>query len=136
MTMKFLLKTQVFSIIIAIFWIVYLNVVAIFDRPSPILQYLNWFVYGFALLFAFIYLLLTKYIIGHKWLAIPLVILPYLMIYQPFLERILLSLVNKSYSMTINFLSLSTGATHLMAILIGLVFGVIISNRNNREKQH
>lgn len=132
--MKFLLKTQILAIIIAIFWIVYLNVVAIFDRPSPILQYLNWFVYGFAILFAIIYLLLTKYITGHKWLAIPLVILPYLMIYKPILEQILLSLVNKSYGITINFLSLSTGSTHLMAILIGLMFGVIISNRYNREQ--
>lgn len=132
--MKFLLKTQILAIIIAIFWIVYLNVVAIFDRPSPILQYLNWFVYGFAILFAIIYLLLTKYITGHKWLAIPLVILPYLMIYKPILEQILLSLVNKSYGITINFLSLSTGSTHLMAILIGLIFGVIISNRYNREQ--
>ncbi|PFP25856.1 hypothetical protein COJ96_19055 [Bacillus sp. AFS073361] len=132
--MKFLLKTQILAIIIAIFWILYLNVVAIFDRPSPILQYLNWFVYGFAILFAIIYLLLTKYITGHKWLAIPLVILPYLMIYKLILEQILLSLVNKSYGITINFLSLSTGSTHLMAILIGLMFGVIISNRYNREQ--
>lgn len=134
--MNLLLKTQVFSIIIAFFWIVYLNVLAIFDQPGPILQYLNWFVYGFAILFAIIYILLTKYIIGHKWRAIPLVVLPYLMIYQPILERIQLRLVNKSYGMTINFLSLSTSATHLMAILIGLIFGVIISNRYNREQQH
>ncbi|MFB5197517.1 hypothetical protein ACE198_21860 [Neobacillus sp. KR4-4] len=132
--MKFLLKTQILAISIAIFWIVYLNVVAIFDRPSPILLYLNWFVYGFAILFAIIYLLLTKYITGHKWLAIPLVILPYLMIYKPILEQILLSLVNKSYGITINFLSLSTGSTHLMAIFIGLIFGVIISNRYSREQ--
>lgn len=135
MTMKLLLKTQVLSIIIAFFWIVYLNILAVFDQPGPILQYLNWFVYGFAGLLAIIYLLLTKYIIGHKWLAIPLVIVPYLVIYQPILERVLLSLVNKNYGMTINFLSLSTGATHLMAMLIGLVFGIIFSNRY-RSKEY
>ncbi|MFP5113040.1 hypothetical protein ACSU64_11750 [Bacillaceae bacterium C204] len=134
MTMKLLLKTQVFSIIIALFWIVYLNILAVFDQPGPILQYLNWFVYGFAGLLAIIYLLLTKYIIGHKWLAIPLVIVPYLVIYQPILERVLLSLVNKNYGMTINFLSLSTGATHLMAMLIGLVFGIIFSNRYSSKE--
>ena len=136
MTMKLLLKTQVLSIIIALFWIVYLNILAVFDQPGPILQYLNWFVYGFAGLLVIIYLLLTKYIIGHKWLAIPLVIVPFLVIYQPILERVLLSLVNKNYGMTINFLSLSTGATHLMAMLLALVFGIILSNQNNRKEQH
>ncbi|MEH7084565.1 hypothetical protein V7139_17760 [Neobacillus drentensis] len=134
--MKLFLKTQVLSIIIAFFWIVYLNVLAILDQPGPILQYLNWFVYGFAILFAIIYLLLTRYMVGHKWLAIPLVILPYLMIYQPILERILLSIVSKSYGMTINFLSLSTGATHLMAILLGLVFGIINTNRYIRKEHN
>jgi len=54
MTMKLLLKTQVLSIIIALFWIVYLNILAVFDQPGPILQYLNWFVYGFAGLLAVI----------------------------------------------------------------------------------
>jgi hypothetical protein len=132
MTMKLLLKTQVLSIIFAFCWIVYLNLVAVFDQPGPVLQYLNWFVYGFSLLFTILYVLLTKYIIGHKWLAVPLVIVPYLMIYQPILERILLGLVNNRYGKTIHFLSLSTGATHLMAMLIGLVFGIIFSNRNSR----
>ena len=58
--MKLLLKTQILSIIIAIFWIVYLNVLALFDQPGPILQYLNWFVYGFALLLTIIYVLIDK----------------------------------------------------------------------------
>ena len=132
--MKLLLKTQILSIIIAIFWIVYLNVLALFDQPGPILQYLNWFVYGFALLLTIIYFLLTKYIIGHRWLAIPLVIVPFLMIYQPIFERVLLSLVAKNYGMTFNFLSLSTGATHLMAMLIGLVFGIIYTNRYSKQQ--
>ncbi|MEH7076855.1 hypothetical protein [Neobacillus drentensis] len=132
--MRFLLKTQVLSIIIAILWIVYLNILALLDQPGPILQYLNWFVYGFALVLMVIYLLLTKYIIGHRWLAIPLVIVSYLMIYKPILENILLNLVNKSYGMSINFLSLSTGATHLMAMLIGLVFGIIYSNRFSKKQ--
>ena len=132
--MKLLLKTQILSIIITTFWIVYLNVLALFDQPGPILQYLNWFVYGFALLLTIIYVLLTKYIIGHMWTAIPLVIVPFLLIYQPFFERVLLSLVHKKYGMTIHFLSLSTGATHLMAMLIGTVFGIIYSNRYSKKQ--
>ncbi|MEH7305986.1 hypothetical protein [Neobacillus drentensis] len=133
--MKFLLKTQVLSIIFAFLWIVYLNILAVLDQPGPILQYLNWFVYGFALLLVIIYTLLTKYIVGHMWRAVPMVIVPYLVIYQPIFEKILLSLVNKSYGMSIHFLSLSTAATHLMAMLIGLVFGVIFSNRSIRNLQ-
>ena len=131
-SMKLLIKTQVLSIIFAIFWVIYINILAFFDQPGRILLYLNWFVYGFAVLFAIIYILLTKYVIGHKWLAVPLVIIPYLIIYKPILEEILLRFVSKSYGMIINFLALSTGTIQLIAILFSLVFGIMFSNRPNR----
>jgi hypothetical protein len=132
--MKILIKTQVLSIVFAIFWVLYLNILAFFDQPGRALQHLNWFVFGFAFLFAIIYLVLIKYVIGYYWLAVPLVILPYLLIYQPFLERILLSLVSKSYGMMLKFLSQSTGTTYLIAILFGLVFGIMFSKRQSRFK--
>lgn len=130
--MKILFKTQVLSITFAIIWVVCLNILAFLDQPERALQYINWFVYGFAVLFAIISFLLTKYVIGHNWLAVPLVLVPYLIIYTPFFKGIMLSLVSKSYGMIINFLSISTGTIYLMAILISLVFGIIFSNRRNK----
>lgn len=133
--MKFLIKTQVLSFSFAIFWVLYLNILAFFNQPGRALQYINWFVYGFAALFAIIYFVLTKYVIGRNLWAVPLVIIPYLMIYQPILQQIMLSLVNKGNQMILNFLSLSTGTIHLIAILFSLVFGIVFSNRQNNTKR-
>ena len=125
--MKFFVKTQVFAIIMALFWIIYLSVLAFLDQPGRALQYINSFVNGFAILFAVIYFLLTKYFIGRNWLAVPLVLIPYFLLYKPVFEQVLLSLANESYSMTLNFLSLSTGSTHLLAIIFGLGLGIMFS---------
>jgi hypothetical protein len=130
--MKILIKTQVLSIIFAIIWVVYLNILAFLDQPERALQYINWFVYGFAVLFAFISFLLTKYVIGHNWLAVPLVLIPYLIIYSPFFKGIMLSIVNESYGMIINFLSISTGTLFLIALIFSMVIGIIFSNRQKK----
>jgi len=125
--MKFLLKTQVFAIVMALFWIIYLIVLAFLDQPGRALQHINSFVYGFAILLAVIYFLLSKYLIGRNWLALPLVLIPYFLLYKPVLQRIIVSIANESYSKILNFLALSTGATHLLAIICGLGFGIMFS---------
>jgi hypothetical protein len=130
--MKIMIKTQVLSIIFAIIWVIFLNILAFLDQPERVLQYINWFVFGFAGLFAIISFLLTKKVIGHNWRAVPLVIFPYLLIYSPFLKGIILSLVNKSYGMIFNFLAASTATLYFITLLISLVFGVIFSNRQNK----
>lgn len=129
--MRLLIKTQVISIIFAIFWVLYLNILTFFNQPGRAMEHINWFVYGFAILFAIVYFGLTKYVIGRNWLAVPLVIIPYLMVYQPILQRFLFSMVSKEYGMILKFLALSTGTIHLLAILISLVFGIVFSNRRN-----
>src|SRR4051794_39511799 len=123
--MKFLIKTQIFAILMALFWISYLNVLAFFDQPERALQYINWFVYGFAILLAIIYFLLTKYLIGRNWLAVPLIVIPYFLIYKPIFQKMLLHVVGNSYGMMIKFLALSTGTTHLLAIILGLGLGIL-----------
>jgi hypothetical protein len=131
--MRFLIKTQVLAIIFALFWLININVLAFFDQPGRALQYINWFVYGFSLLLAIIYFLMTKYFIGHKWLAVPLVLVPYFFVYNPIFQRIFLSLINKGYAGLINFLSQSTGTMHLITLCFGLIFGIIFSNRQQKD---
>lgn len=124
---RFLIKTQVVAILFALFWIIYLSVLAFLDQPGRALQYINSFVNGFAILLAVIYFLLTKYFIGRNWLAVPLVLISYFLLYKPVFEQVLLSLANESYSMTLNFLSISTGGTHLLALIFGLGLGIMFS---------
>lgn len=130
--MKLLIKTQLLSIIFAIFWVIFLNILAFFNQPGRAMEHINMFVYGFAILFAVVYFVLTKYVIGRIWLAVPLVIIPYLMIYQPLLQRFMISMVSNGYGLSIKFLALSTGTLHLFAILISLVFGIVFSNPRNK----
>ena len=131
-SMKLLIKTQVLSIIFAIFWVLYLNLLAFFNQPGRAMEHINLFVFGFVVLFAIVYFVLTKFVIGRNWLAVPLVIIPYLMIYQPILQRMMISMVSKGYGMIIKFLALSTGTIHLLAILISMVVGIVLSNKRNK----
>ncbi|EKN70788.1 hypothetical protein BABA_02954 [Neobacillus bataviensis LMG 21833] len=125
--MKFLLKTQVVSLLMALFWIMYLALVAFLDQPGRALQYINLFVYGFAILFAVIYFLLTKYLLGRNWLAVPLVLVPYFLLYKPVFQRALVSIANESYGAIIKFLALSTGVTFLLATISGLCLAILFT---------
>jgi hypothetical protein len=125
--MRFLIKTQVLALLMAAFWIIYLNVLAFFDQPGRALQYINWFVYGFAILLAIIYFLLTKYLIGRNWIAVLLVVIPYFLLYKPIFQKMLLHVAGDSYGMMVKFLALSTGTTHLLAIILGMGLGILFT---------
>jgi hypothetical protein len=125
--MRFFIKTQVLAILFAFFGVIYLNVLAFFDQPGRALQYINWFVYGLAILFAVIYIFMTQYFIGRNWLAVPLVLIPYFLLYQPIFHRIQSSLVNEGYGRLVNFLSISTGSIYLITIIFGLFLGILFS---------
>ncbi|ETI69319.1 hypothetical protein [Neobacillus vireti] len=130
--MRFFVKLQGFAILFALFWVVYINILAFFDQPGRAMQYINWFVYGFGFLFAIIYFLLTKYFIGRNWRAVPLILIPYFLVYQPIFHQLLFSLVHDGYGMMIRFLSLSTGTIHFLMVLFGVIFGIIFSGRHQK----
>ena len=127
--MKFLLRTQVVSILLALFWIICLAVLAFLDQPGRALQYINSFVYGFAFLFAVIGFLFTKYFLGRKWLAVPVVLIPYFLLYKPVFQKILVSIANESYGAIIKFLALSIEATYLLAVIFGLCLAILFSRQ-------
>ena len=126
---KFLIRSQILAIIFSVFWIIYLNILAFFDQPDRAMQYINWFVYGFAALFGIIGMFLTKYLVPAGRSVFPLVILPELLIYQPILLWIFSSIISSGYASIIRFLSISTGITYLIAISLGLILGLIIKKR-------
>ncbi|CAH2717315.1 hypothetical protein BACCIP111895_04507 [Neobacillus rhizosphaerae] len=130
--MRFLIETQILAILFAFFWVLYLNIIAFFDQPGRALQYINWFVFGFAILLTIIYFLMTKYFIGRNWMAVLLILLPYFLIYQPFFERLQSSLVNDNYRMMINFLSRSTGTLHVITMLFGIMMGIMFSKPQSK----
>ncbi|WML39423.1 hypothetical protein RCG19_19925 [Neobacillus sp. OS1-2] len=125
--MKYLVKSQVVSILMAFFWMICLAVLAFLDQPSRALQYINVFVYGFAILFAVIGFLLTKYFLGRNWFAVPLVLIPYFLLYQPVFQRSLVSIANDRYGGMIKFLAQSIGATYLLAAIFGLGLAILFT---------
>lgn len=125
--MKFLVKTQIFAVLLVIFWVIYLNVLAFFDQPGRALQYINWFVYGLAIVLAIFYFLMTKVFIGRNWMAVPLIVIPYFLLYKPLAQQMLLSVTNARYGMTLKFFALSTGTTYLLAIIFGLGLGILFT---------
>ncbi|WP_413300213.1 hypothetical protein AA0X95_17935 [Bacillus sp. 1P10SD] len=125
--MRLIVKTQVLAILVSILWFLYVNIVAFFDQPERALQYINYIVYGLAFLVGLIYFLLAKYFIGRDWLGLLLVVIPFLLIYQPVVLKISLSFMKDGNGAVVNFISLSTGTVHLLALIAGLAIGVMFS---------
>lgn len=129
--MKFFIKTQFLAIIFSLLWVIYLNILGFFDQPGRALQYINWFVYGFAILFAILCFIMTKYVMDRNWLAVPLVLIPYFLLYNPIFQRIIASLYNEGYRSILSFFSRSTGTTYLIATTFGLILGIMFSKKKN-----
>ncbi|WML56243.1 hypothetical protein [Neobacillus sp. PS2-9] len=125
--MRLIVKTQVIAIIVSILWLLYVNIIAYFDQPERALQYINYFVYGLAFLVGMIYFLLAKYFIGGNWFALLMVVIPFLLIYQPAVLQISLSFMANGNGAVVKFISLSTGTVHLIALIVGLAIGVMFS---------
>lgn len=125
--MKYLLKTQIFAILLTLSWSIYLVVLAFLDQPDRALRYINSFVFGLAILLAVIYFVLTRYMLGRNWSALLLVLISYLLLYKPIFQGILLRITGDSYGSIIKFLSTSTGTVHLLAIIIGVGTGILFS---------
>lgn len=126
---KFIIKSQLLAVIFSLFWVLYLNILAFFDQPERAMQHINWFVYGFAALFGILGMFITKKFLSGGRLLFPLVILPELIIYQPFFLWIHSSFISEGYAAIIRFLSLSTGITYLIAISLGLILGIITKRK-------
>ncbi|PFO08286.1 hypothetical protein COJ85_03315 [Bacillus sp. AFS076308] len=125
--MKYLLKTQIFAILLTLSWIIYLVVLAFLDQPDRALRYINSFVFGLAILLAVIYFVLTRYLLRRNWSALLLILISYFLLYKPIFQEILLRITNESYGSIIKFLSISTGTVHLLATVIGMGFGILFS---------
>ena len=125
--LKYLLKTQIFAILLTLSWIIYLVVLAFLDQPDRALRYINSFVFGLAIFLAIIYFVLTRYLLGRNWSTLLLVLISYFLLYKPIFQEILLRITNESYGGIIKFLSISTGTVHLLATIIGMGFGILFS---------
>ncbi|MBT2658142.1 hypothetical protein J7E81_23360 [Bacillus sp. ISL-18] len=125
--MKYLLKTQLIAIIVALSWIIYLVVLAFLDQPDRALRYINNFVFGLAILLAILYFVLAKYLLRRNWSSLLLVLISYFLLYKPIFQGLLLKITSESYGSIIKFLSISTGTVHVLAVIIGMGFGILFT---------
>jgi len=125
--MKYLLKTQLIAIIVSLSCIIYLVVLAFLDQPDRALRYINMFVFGLAIFLAILYFVLAKYLLGRNWSSLLLVLISYFLLYKPIFQGLLLKITNESYGSIIKFLSISTGTVHVLAVIIGMGFGILFT---------
>ncbi|ULT59195.1 hypothetical protein L1999_11990 [Neobacillus drentensis] len=125
--MKYLLKTQLIAIVVSLSWIIYLVVLAFLDQPDRALRYINTFVFGLAILLAILYFVLARYLLGRNWSSLLLVLISYFLLYKPIVQGLLLKVTNESYGSIIKFLSISTGTVHVLAVIIGMGFGILFT---------
>ncbi|MEH7094336.1 hypothetical protein [Neobacillus vireti] len=125
--MKYLLKTQLIAIVVSFSWIIYLVVLAFLDQPDRALRYINTFVFGLAILLAILYFVLARYLLGRNWSSLLLVLISYFLLYKPIFLGFLLKLTNESNGSIIKFLSISTGIVHVLAVIIGMGFGILFT---------
>lgn len=128
--MKFLIKTQVVAILFALLWEIHLTILAFLDMPGRAIQYINWFVFAFAILIGILYVVISKFSLEKKWFSIPLVLIPDFILYQPLFLRILSSIVNEGFAGVIHFFSLSTGSINFIATILGLLLGITFSRHH------
>jgi len=131
--MNYLLKTQIVAILISFSWIIYLVILAFLDQPDRALRYINTFVFGLAILFACIYFVLTRYLLGRNWPALIIVLISYILLYKPIFQELLFKLTSESYGSIIKFLSISTGTVHLLSVLIGMGFATLFTRPEMRH---
>ena len=125
--MKYLLRTQLIAIVVSLSWIIYLVVLAFLDQPDRALRYINTFVFGLAIFLAILYFVLAKYLLGRNWSSLLLVLISYFLLYKPIFQGLLLKITNESYGSIIKFLSISTGTVHVLAVIIGMGFGILFT---------
>lgn len=132
--MKTFLKTQIISIFFGVCWILYLNVLAFLNHPTRAIMIIDWFVWGLALGLTVFYVFLIKRLIGRKWVALPLILLPYWFLYQPIFSKIqtFVGIGNQVHNEMIYFFSLITGTIMAVSPLLGLVIGMLLSKNKTQ----
>lgn len=130
--MKYLLKTQLIAIVVSLSWIIYLVVLGFLDQPDRALRYINSFVFGLAILLAILYFVLARYLLGRNWSSLLLVLISYFLLYKPIFQGLLLKITNESYGSIIKFLAISTGTVHVLAVIIGMGFGILFTRPDRK----
>lgn len=129
--MKTFLKSQLVSIFFGVSWILYLNLIAFLNHPSRAIMYIDWFVWGIPLFLTLIFIFIVKNYLGRKWVALPLVFFPYLLIYQPLFIRIqtALGFGSEGHREVIQFFSILTGTAMITSVLLALLIGILMAKK-------
>ena len=124
--MPYIVKTQVISIIVSVFWLLYLNIIAFFDTPGRAMEHINMYVYGFAAIFLLIDVLMFRRTIRGDWTSLPLILIPELVLYQPILFKLISALIPNGYDTTLRFLSASLGMIYILTTAIAIIIGIMV----------
>lgn len=132
--MEIFIRTQVVSIIFSLGWVVYINIITFLSNPTKrTIKYTDLLIWLLALILTIVYTLITRKYIGRKWLALPLVFLPYLLIYQflfPAIQRVI-GIGGLGYYLSFSYFSSETAHIMSSVVLISTLLGIILARKEN-----
>jgi hypothetical protein len=130
--MKMFIRTQIISFFFGVAWLLLLNILTILQNPKQFtIKYMNGFLWIFAFFLTISLIINIRKYIGRKWTALPLIFLPYVLIYQFFfpLMQKSIGIGNKAYYVTFDYLTLSTIPIMTASLLIGTFLGILLSKK-------
>jgi len=133
------LRSQAVAIIFSLGYVVYLNILVFLNDPSRgTLMYMDGFIWGLAIIWTIIYMVIVRKYIGRQWLALPLIFLPYLLVYHylfTFLEKVV-GIGGMGYDLIFDFIYNETTYVMVLSVLIATVLGIVFSKNRPSKKSH
>ncbi|KAA0549893.1 hypothetical protein FZW96_00655 [Bacillus sp. BGMRC 2118] len=129
--MLLIIRTQIVAVLLGIGWVFFVNILAYLNHPDRFIEYITPIKYGLVLLTGFLYFLFMKNYIGRRWLSLPLIFVPYVLIYHPLLPILqqYMKIGSKGHLVNVEYFITTTSLLFLLVILVSIVWSVLISRK-------
>lgn len=130
--MLFFIRTQIVAFLLGVGWIFYFNLLAFLHHPNRAIEYTTPLKFGLLVVIGLLYFLFMKNYIGRRWLALPLIFLPYLFIYHPLFPILqqYMKIGSIGHLLNVEFFTMSTGHLFLMILFVTTILSILFSRRS------
>jgi uncharacterized membrane protein len=132
MDMKLFLRTQLVSIMFGLGWILLLNILTYLHHPAKgTMMYIDWLSLLLALVITVIGIVMVKNFIGRRWLALILIPIPFLLVYQPLFPILqkAMGIGSNGYFIAFDFLLVKMGYIMTLSVLTGTLLGILFAKK-------
>jgi hypothetical protein len=134
MDMKFFLRTQVVSILFGLGWLLFLNLLTYLHDPAKgTMMYIDRLSWLFALVLIIFGIVTVKNFIGRRWLALILIPIPFVLVYQPLFPILqkATGIGSNGYDLAFDFLLVKTGFFMIVSVLTATLLGILFAKKTH-----